>query len=638
MSGGGGSQPAPDYTILNNLIVLIDSRGLVINTSNEYGTVDGSGNVLEVKSISPTPTPHLFEDNGTAPTLTADGILFGASGRLRAADSLTWANPLHYNANINNLSWTIHRIGKIGSSENPNGNIGLFGNNGTSSASKGISAYYLDTLASSHNNKLVCNISRGTAYIANLLHGDCIIPNRDFLLSIRYIHSNSQNSRYEIYINGRLMLNLSVDNPNSSPVTTPTYQFEIGGCGNATLSGVQTLRHFSIQTGIDSQEVFEDHMNRLMGANGYNLTRTQDGIPTDYVFNPINILSEGRYPFSSKIIQSTSNPNVLVNVFADWELGHTWRDGNTIAMQKSTDRGLTWGSKQTIYNPASLGVVDMGGGIDASGRMYFFTDVHDGSGTTIGSNHSLILGYSDDDGETWNTTDLSSLIPATDSLRALGQLREANGVIMFPFYSFDAEGDVNPNTRHVARKVGAGAWTRVDVETTTTTFRNESALIHLTSNNWLMVTRDEATLEWTQYFSDDNGATWSNQGDLTFGETLTGAAPVSLNSFIMGGQKVIACYFSDRPNRRSWVCYGLASSIVSSGISGWNLSTKTLLRIPNGSNLYHYGGVVHPYDDFRAIGAYAFDTLGWGDSSTTQMHRFTLPTWHYNTVKAALGL
>lgn len=366
--------------------------------------------------------------------------------------------------------------------------------------------------------------------------------------------------------------------------------------------------------------------------NSYKTTAPRD-------FSQYSILSEGRYALSSVLIQSSSNPDVIVNAFSDWQLGHTWRDGNCISIRRSTDRGRTWGAKTVIYNPASLGVVDCGGGIDhETGRMYVYTDVHDGSGTTLGSTHYLMLLYSDDDGLNWIAEDQSALIPSTESLRCYGTLIKNDGVLMFPFYTIDAEGDLNPNARYVARKTSGGEWTSVLVESTTTIYRNESDLIALSPTVPLMVTRDESTLEFTQYMSFDNGINWTNQGALSFGESWSQAAPPRLAMFQENGVDIVVCYITDRPNRKIMAVYGLKDDIINNGISGWNLSTKTTLYTPGNPSLYHYGGVCHYENDFRAIGAYSFDNTGWTSTSTNKLHVFDLPVTHKATVLTALGI
>jgi hypothetical protein len=185
---------------------------------------------------------------------------------------------------------------------------------------------------------------------------------------------------------------------------------------------------------------------------------------------------------------------------------------------------------------------------------------------------------------------------------------------------------------------GGTTWSYKTIEAAGATYRNETDLLALSSTVLLAVTRDESTLEWYQSMSTDNGDTWTNQGALTFGESLTGAGPVRLHKFQISSTDVVVCYYPDRVNRVFKAAYTKSSTLISSGLSAWSAANRVALHQGTGKHL-HYGDVCHVDGDFKAIGQYVIDPFPVSGSGTENvMYTFDIPSFHYPFIKSLLGL
>lgn len=628
---------APNYSALSNVELIVDFTGLAVGTTNSYGIVDGSGNITTLKSLAPGPTGRDFTNTGTAPTLSAGSGVFDGAGVLRHGTASTW-NFLGFNSTRANLKHTIHVICKIANSNNPGTPYGILGNTGTSGANKGFHVFYADA-NTTNNNAFVSAIANtlGTALVT--LQSDCMVANRLFLLTIvTDLSQATAANRQKIYINDELILNAGVADVGAALQTGPTFSFEIGGCGNSTVPLVGSIREIVIQSAVESDVVRSAFANALMNKHG--VSRVIDSSVPVKVFNPYNVYSDGRYPITNTLLRSTTNADVICSVYGDWTLGHSWRVTNAISMRRSTDGGRTWGSRTVLYTDATYGVIESGGGVDPdNGTLHFFFTAHSGTGTTIDSGFRFYHITSTDDGVTWSSVEnLSSLVPSGIPFTYGGMIKNG-AVLMKPYYTIDGPGDTNPNTLRLLRKDGAGAWTDVQVQANTTNYRNESSIIALDATRVLYIARDDITFEYHQFLSSDNGLNWSDQGALTLGYSFSFASPLRLKKIQISGVDVIIAYVADRANRRCQAIYAKSSSLIASGVSGWDLTTKTTVRqwITSPAQQPEYGDYLHD-GTMNGIIAFALDDGTGGSSITSVIHIGSIPTWHYDAVKTALGL
>lgn len=631
----------PDYAGLTGVVFHHRYEGLVTGTTNAAGVVDGSNNVTKIISMSPHVTGNEFDSNGTAPTLTADGILNGLTGRLRHNGASSVFNNFHHRATITDLKWAVHGVFKIGNSSNPNAAYGLFGNAAGSSANKGISFFYDDRAVNNTNNAFTFLIGKASAgvFITLASNTNIFTPNTfiDFWLQVD--KSQIQENQVQLYINGfRFISSNRID--NNTTVTTPSFAMEIFGWGNGGASAIMTMKEITFQDALNTdafrQQFITDRMFKYGIAAFPNVV---DSIPISSDWNLVNTFDETRYYLTNHLCQKPSDPNVITSIFLD-TVDHLFQTTRKVSYRKSLDKGRTWGAKGTVSDPAGTEAVgDVGAGVGSDGRLHCIYDTE--TSWTAGSTNKLYYTYSTDDGVTWQTpVDITSILPS-DGLtawRVYCHIIENNGVLMCVIYRFTAEGfDFTNSARTLLRSTNNGSsWTAIDIQTGSV-YRNESAIIGLSSTVLLVVTRDEVTFEWYQSMSTDNGLTWSNQGALNFGESLASACPVRLRKFQIAGTDVVACYYLDRTNNLFKVIYGKVSDLIASGLTGWNLNTKFTIHQGSGEHL-HYGDVCHYDGDFKGLAQYVIDTFPPTGGTQNEMYTIDVPTFQYPFVKSALGL
>lgn len=639
---------APNYAGMGNVVFHGRAEGLVTNTTNSYGVVNASGHVT--KWISILTTVHEFDGNGTAANITLTGsgvdkaIEFAGSARLRHNGLSSVFNNFHFRSALNDLKWQVHGVIKFGTTSDPNASLGFFGNNGTSTSNKGIHGLYGDASGSNNNNVLSFAITRGSSNSFILLSGNSNIipPNQyvDFFLKVD--KSQAQESQARAWINGyEYTVFDRID--SSVMVTTPTFAMEIGGCGNATVAMTGGIKEITFQDGIDTDSFIKTFIQARMAK--YRITpqpRTVNDIIQKPKLELQSTFDETRYYLTSFWLQKPSDPNILVNIFTD-TVDHVYNVDRKVSRRISTDMGRTISSKSDAFNPVGTSrPIDPGAGYGDDDRLHIITDAQNGTGT--GLTHQLMYTYSDDDGATWSTpVDLASSLPSDGLLswRVYCGIIENDGRLMTVIYKLAEEGDITSSARYLFYSDDNGAnWSTFLIQTQGSgQFRNESAIVALSSTVLLVVSRDEGTNEWYQSMSTDNGATWSNQGALTFGEALTQAGPVRLKKFQISGTDVIACYFPDRTGDMLKVCYGTAANLISSGLTGWNLSSKFVIY-QGSSNLHlHYGDVCHYNNDFHSNAIYPrdpFPSSGAGTQNTLNQYEFE--TAHYPSIKSLLGL
>lgn len=639
--------PGPAYSSLSNVVFHHRAEGLVTNTTNSYGVVDGSDNVTKI--ISVLTTVHEFDSNGTAPTLTGTGvekaIVFGGAGRLRHNGASSVFNAFHFVAGaITDLKWSIHGVIKMGASANPNAIYGLCGNYAGASSNKGVGIHYDDRAASTLSQIFNLSVTRGvsSSFILQCNTGNIFPPNQwvDFWADVDMSRATNQKGR--IFFNGR-QFSLPIRIDSTTMVTTPSFAMEIGGLGNATTPAVMEVKEITFQSGVQTDSFIQEFIiNRMTKYRIVPDPHSQNNIIFRTEFLPIiEGYFDNRYYLPVSLAQNPTSPDIIVALLKD-SISHVFDPDGMISIRRSTDRGKTWGAKSTAFirtNPEAPMSVGVGYSSDGA-TLHAIIDTH--TTDTGASVQKLYHLTSTDDGDNWTVNDISSVIPSDLLLgfRVDQSIIENAGVLMLGWYKTTDESSAAESANYLLRSTDNGAnWSNITVRAKSATHRNEGSTVALSSTVLLHVIRDEVTVEWHQYISTDNGLNWASQGALTLGEALTRECPVYLRTFLLNGSLVVAVYYSDRDNDIFKVVYGLASGFSAGGVANWNVSSKFVIAQGNAQQHYHYGSVIHTHNDMNAIAMYPYDMFPSGGLGVENIvHTFNIQTSQYAFVKDLLGI
>jgi len=325
------------------------------------------------------------------------------------------------------------------------------------------------------------------------------------------------------------------------------------------------------------------------------------------------------------------------------ELGYIY--DKKICKQLSTDKGRTWAAEATLYDEDAAGayaVQDGEWGYDTAGRLHGISDWHTAI-ATAGGTHKLLYHYSDDDGSTFTTSDITSIVPS-DSLvafRAHGRIIENNGYLFACLYKCTEEDDGTQFANYVLRKpIGSSTtWTAFTVRAASSAQYSEMSIEALDSSTLIVVIRDGTTAEWRQFTGTSDGTSWVDNGALTVGESLTVASPPLLTSFYISAAsqknvRVIALWTLNKTTNEVKVTYGLASSLAASNVSGWDTDTKFV--VVDDTQIVHYGKVCHYNQNMNAIGAFAREPSPFTGLENTLI-TFQCPAQQYYDTKVQLG-
>lgn len=647
----------PLYSTLSNVKLIMDATGLRDNTNNGYGTVS-SGVVQEWQSIAPGDATMTFD---AAPVGGTGGPWFSHVNTLKFQDgyiefpgyvllgatqsTLTNYNFISYNATFANLKWTVHMVLKL--AKNNNGWIyGLFGSSAGSAGNKGAAVFYEDRPSVSRSDGLSSNISKGSAgFILSAAPDDLITPDVPFVLTIETDNSLTTADRQKYFING-VQFAHTVTSASSAVSSGQTYTFEIGAIGNDALPFRGWMSHFILQSGVETAGVRNAFIASLLPYK--NKTNS------DYFYNvdesrtysvSTTLATAGRYYFVQGLLQSPTDPNKIIKIYHEGN-AHLHDNDKKVAQEISTDKGRTFAAATTTYDEDGAGtyaVQDGEWGYSDDGRLHGITDWHTSVGTPGGS-HKLLYHYSDNDGASYTTVDISSVIPSDGltGFRAHGNIIENNGYIYACLYKATDEGDATQSAQYILRKPTGSSitWTAFTVRAVGSDYRNEMAIAALDANTLMIISRDEATAEWRQYTGTSDGTSWTDNGALTVGETLTIAAPPMLSSFYVSTAnnkniKVIGLWTLNKTTAEVKVTYGVASALAASNVSGWDTDTKRV--IVDDTQMVHYGRVCHYNNTINAIGAFAREPSPFTGTENTLI-TFQCPATQYYDMRTELGL
>lgn len=654
-------KPPPNYSVLGNVVVVLDATGLENGKTNSYGTVNSDGVLQDWITIAPGSTTNNFQSNAVG---GLGGIWFGNISTLKfqdgyieypgyvvstSEDAANIYDFASFNGTFANLDWTVHMVLKIGQDgmENNNWVYSLFGNNAASAGSKGFNTLFEDRASLPRSDGLTSSITRavGGSFILDGRPDNLITVDEPFVLTVETDNGLAAGDRQKYFINGTQFAHTTTS-ASTAVVTSPTWQLEIGASGNQTLPFRGWISHFILQSRVESagtrNAFIADLMNQLRMVNStpfYNVdeSRTYSVLHTT--------ATAGRYYFVEGLLQSPTDPNKIIKIYHEGN-AHLYDVDKKIAQQISTDKGRSWGSESTTYDDDAGGafaVQNSEWGYSADGRLHGISDWHTTIGTT-GGTHKLLYHYSDNDGTSYTTSDISSVIPSDGliAIRSHGNIIENNGFIYACLYKQTDEGDFTQSAQYILRKpIGASTtWTAFTVRAIGSDYRNEMSIAALDASTLMVVSRDEATAEWRQYTGTSDGTSWVDNGALTLGETNSVASPPLLSWFNVTsanskGEKMIAIWHLNKTTNEVEVTYGKPADLIASGTAGWDTGTKTV--VVDDTQIVHYGRVCHFNNTINGIGSFAREPSPFTGLVNTLI-TFQLPATQYYHVKRELGL
>jgi hypothetical protein len=360
-------------------------------------------------------------------------------------------------------------------------------------------------------------------------------------------------------------------------------------------------------------------------------------IPTDdtETYSLDATFDENRYALNSLLHQRPNDKNIIVHTFTDGT-AHVTDAGKKIVFRKSTDRGVSWGSKTTLYDPTdgTFQVQDPGIGYDRRGRLHIMADCHSNFAST-GQSHELRYMYSDDDGTTVSSpTTITLPSNGLATFRMYGRIIDVSGVLLAPAYFQTEEGNTTNSARYALRSTDGGAnWTWILIETTST-YINETEFLAIDSNVVIAVSRHEVLKQFYMYKSLDRGATWAVIGVLGTTITMTVAAPCRLHKWKLDdGTYAIAMYFVKKTSTYTlYAMYGRLDVGIEAGLGIFKSSTVTTLA--TNANIIHYGDVCHYNGNMNAKAVYSREVNFPTDNELVYLE---LPATHYSTVEGLIS-
>jgi hypothetical protein len=259
--------PVTIYDKLGIINFIAAWRGLVSNTTNDWGVVNGSSQVTTWKSIRPGPISQDFTATAGGIVLDGTGITFDGTKRLAHGTSTYW-NFMSYSAQGEaDLNYTIYARVKFGTAANPLTAYGLLGNNAGSASNKGSSFLYDDRAVVPATDRLSFTISKGTAgFIISFANDNVITPNVFHVIALEVdLSQATQNDKVKLWVDS-VFISTTVAVYNTGVVTLPTFAMQIGSVGNNVLPFTGTIKDIVIQNVVDIASVRDNFMQALTDA------------------------------------------------------------------------------------------------------------------------------------------------------------------------------------------------------------------------------------------------------------------------------------------------------------------------------------------------------------------------------------
>jgi hypothetical protein len=385
--------------------------------------------------------------------------------------------------------------------------------------------------------------------------------------------------------------------------------FNIGAIGNGTLplAAGSTMKEFIIfdtvlnqyeSRGVDSYfGLYPTRGNTTIRAGGGTSRLLED----QYILGGTYAKNSDR----SKTILVTSKGADHFTVGSD-------RDGIQLI---STDDATTWALPySTVFTDATNAYHVPYGGYTPAGTLVVLVSKYN---ATTGVYASLVALRSLDGGTTWGS-EIPITIPVTSPALTAWVPHEAlvtcnNGDIAIPFYAVST---TSLYKIYVVRSADDGlTWTFAEVYTSGSAYINESSIAWLGGNNWIIWARVEAVVGavyvYKQFRSSDDLATFSDQGNTTFGGAMYPHPPM-LRSFLIDGTRVVEASWINRLTRRWHMKYATATELAAGTVTVWaSKTTYTVFERLQGNStgwISGYPFFIHSRDDLNMEGTWFEET------------------------------
>lgn len=246
------------------------SRGLVSNTTNEYGVVNGSSQITTLKSLAPGPLASDYTATAGGITLSGDSMVYDGTKALTNTTKANWKFLHGSSFGASDVHSTLYFVGSLGTGSNPDTLYGILGNNAGSSGAIGYTLFYDDRSSGSQNNALRLLISKGTVgFIIDFINQNIITPNTLFCLCVEVDLAQSvQDDKVKAYVNGVLQSTTVTTYNSSVSIAESTHNIQIGSLGNNVGIAVMTMKDMVIQNAVDTSSVRDNMILALMQING----------------------------------------------------------------------------------------------------------------------------------------------------------------------------------------------------------------------------------------------------------------------------------------------------------------------------------------------------------------------------------
>lgn len=262
--------PVTIYDKLGVISFIGSARGLVSNTTNDYGVVNGSSQVTTLKSIAPGPLSQNFTATAGGIVLNSGAMDFDGTKALTHGTSLYW-KFLHYSsAGYTDVNYTIYMVCKIGTSSNPNAVYSLVGNSAAAATTPGLVFYYDDRVSVPRSDSFRIIVSKNTAgFNLDFDNQNVITPNTYAVICIEVdLSQATQNNKAKLYVNNSLISTTVTTFSSSITSNNPTHSFQIGAAGNNVALFVGSIKDVIIQNLVDLPSVRTNFTTALMAING----------------------------------------------------------------------------------------------------------------------------------------------------------------------------------------------------------------------------------------------------------------------------------------------------------------------------------------------------------------------------------
>lgn len=270
-------------------------------------------------------------------------------------------------------------------------------------------------------------------------------------------------------------------------------------------------------------------------------------------------------------------------------------DYGTIEMRTSADGGRTWSGEKTIASEAGVDLrFSSSGGVAPDGTLVVFYGRYDPD-TSTALNQGYI--YSTDEGATWSEFTPIPVGSETVFLPYGPMVQIADGKLMQGWYGWHGS---TYSTYVLFSSDNGRTWGDQATVLSSDVLRpTEASYFHAGGGTLFGLIRLNDGTTFRQVRSDDNGATWVDQGDTTF-DTWRYPSPPTLVAYrTPSGSRAVRAYYVNRTALMLRAVQALADDLQTDQTAAWG-APRDLRSVHSGDS--GYVGVVHPFGDGRGYG------------------------------------